>query len=441
MKEVGLYIPCYNAAETVGLCIEAAMKQTYPPKAIFVVDDASTDDSIKIVSGYPVRLIRHKENSGLASVRNTAIKSIDTEFIASLDADCVAQQDWLEAMMIGFVSPKIAGVGGRLLEDNTSSVFNLWRATHMCQDWGSEKVNPWFLFGANTVFSRRALLNVGLYDETYNNNYEDVDLCDKLKKKRYKLVYEPEARVRHLKNDDIRSILNNYWAWQMPYYKKMGYYSNARKLSFKIKDNIGLANRYLEEDVNSQRLQLLYLDFLLSIHHCLKDFEYLTFKDSNTRFSYRPLDYFISMFDLTLFYHLDSRKRSISTLIPKQIRHLQNFFALILIVSDVIYSKFKRSEFHKSLYGHLMMSVYGVCEENLLNKMLNLTYLRKDWNGFLEKKQPNLNRVFLKTICQEMKKWFHNIEYSSPEVFGPINGSEIFGMIDASSQDKDYSLL
>lgn len=310
--KVGLYIPCFNAEETIQSCLEAVFKQAYPIKEVVVVDDGSTDRTIEIVSKYPVKIIRHTNNKGLAFARNTAIKNINTEFIASLDADCLPDSDWLKQLMKRFDSPKIAGVGGRLLEIYSSSVFDLWRAVHMKQYWGDKETNPPFLFGSNTIFRKKALINIGFYNENYKNNYEDVDISNRLKKTGYVLLYEPKAIAHHLRNDDICSILNSYWRWNSGYYQKKRYYSNLKSFVFKVKDNIGLANRYIEEDIVSKRYQLLYLDFLLALHHSLRDFEYFISQNNqkNLYITDSSLSYFwLALLDLTFFYHLNSKKK------------------------------------------------------------------------------------------------------------------------------------
>ena len=69
-----------------------------------MVDDGSCDKTIQIVSQYPVKIIRHKANKGLAAARNTAVKNIKTDFVASLDADCLPEPDWLLRLMNKFNS-------------------------------------------------------------------------------------------------------------------------------------------------------------------------------------------------------------------------------------------------------------------------------------------------------------------------------------------------
>lgn len=422
--KVSLYIPCFNAQETIRPCLEAVLKQEYLLKEVLVVDDGSSDKTIKIVSEYPVKIIRHKANKGLAAARNTAIKNLKADFVASLDADCVPEPDWLECLMGRFNSPKIAGVGGKLLEAYSSSVFDIWRSVHMRQYWKDKERSPPFLFGSNSVFCKKVLINIGCYDERFKNNYEDVDICSRLKKAGYSLAYVPKAQVKHLKSDDICSLLNTYWRWNLGYYEKGRYYSNLKRFVFKIKDNLGLANRYLEEDIAAHRDKLIYLDFLLGLHHSLRDFECYIFQDNQEKHNLDSrLPLWLSLVDLTFFYHYGSTKNNISTLMPKRNIFLQNFLALNLILGGFIQKNFKNTKFRKILYKHLFLSIYGIDDIYLLDKLLNLVELHQDWQAVLKKKHLHINKPFLENLFLNLQEWLKNMVFRFPNIIQAIENS------------------
>jgi len=414
--KVSLYIPCFNAAKTIRFCLEAVFKQTYPLKEVLVVDDGSTDKTVDVVSRYPVRLVRHKKNHGLAAARNIAIKNIKTEFIASLDADCVPETDWLAQLMKRFGSPKIVGVGGKILETYSSTVFDSWRSVHMKQHWGEKKTLPNFLFGSNAVFRKKALIKAGLYNEKFKTNYEDVDMSARLKKNDGVLVYEPRAIAHHFKNDNIYSILNSYWKWNISYYQNEKFYRNTKNFTFKIKDNLGLANRYIEEDLSSRRYQLIYLDFLLALHHSLRDLEYFISQKNKMQPDYVLFAFWLSLLDLTFFYHFDSGKNRLSTLVPKKSAFLQNLFALNLILGRCIGEIFKSEDFKRILYKHLLLSVYKIDSTNLSEKLFLLVDLHKNWDGLFQKKQPNLNTPFLKNLSLNFQKWLKDLILRFPHI-------------------------
>lgn len=418
--KVGLYIPFFNAEKYIKDTLQSVFKQTQTPLDIVLVDDSSIDKTAQIVSQYPVRRIKHVNNKGLAVARNSAIKNMETEFIASLDADCAAEPDWLECLMQRFDSPEVAGVGGKLVEKHTKAAYDKWRSVHMKQHWEEKEDSPVFLCGSNTVFRRQALLDVGLYNEHFRHNYEDVDISERLRAKGYRLVYEPKAIVYHLKRDDLYSLLNNYWNWNLPYYQKKEFYLNYKNFADKLEDNIGLANRYITEDIAAQRNELVYLDFLLGLHHCLKDFEYYIAR-SNTRFlKHSKTSAWLSLIDLTFFYHFDADKKKISTFMPKANAYLQNFLALLLVISKAIRSKFKSEKFQDILCKHLLQSVYNMDNDYLAKKVLILTRKHHDWSQLWKKDHPHLDELFLKKVFNSLNRWLKSLMHDKPQMIRAI---------------------
>jgi glycosyltransferase involved in cell wall biosynthesis len=88
MELVSVIIPAYNAQEFIKETIDSAIHQTYPEVEIIVVDDGSTDNTPKILSGYgeKIKVIR-QPNSGRSVANNKGIASAKGSWIAFLDAD------------------------------------------------------------------------------------------------------------------------------------------------------------------------------------------------------------------------------------------------------------------------------------------------------------------------------------------------------------------
>lgn len=216
MRKVSLYIPCYNAERYLARTIEGALRQTYPFDEILIIDDGSKDRTREIASSFPVRILSHDRNRGLAAARNTGFRSARNELVASLDADCVADPDWLEKLLPHLEDPKVAGAGGRLEEAVLTSLADRWRQAHLPEDWGAAVVlNPPFLFGANGLHRKSALEEAGGYDEVAwpAGCGEDTDISRRIRAKGYSLIYDPAALVKHTKQDTVRSVLDTRWRW------------------------------------------------------------------------------------------------------------------------------------------------------------------------------------------------------------------------------------
>lgn len=278
-EAVTIYIPCYNAKKYISRCLEGVLSQTYPVKEVLVIDDGSTDGSQEIISRYPVKVIRHEVNKGLAAARNTAIRNTTTQYVASVDSDVVPEPDWLEKLMPNF-DDKVAGVGGKLLELYSIFLPDQWRANHAAQHWGdAKKGNPDFIHGANNVYRRDALVRAGLYNEKYRTNGEDCDMSFNLRNMAYTLMYEPLAIAHHLRQDTLPSVLNTYWHYHTPFHidtDRYGSYMNLKKLLQKIHLNFKVGEREINKDFSRKRYHLLYPSFLLPMRNTLQDIRLCT---------------------------------------------------------------------------------------------------------------------------------------------------------------------
>jgi len=274
--KVSLYIPCYNAERYLARTLEGALGQTHPLDEILVIDDGSRDRTGEIASRYPVRVVRHDRNRGLAAARNTGFRSARNELVASLDADCVAAPDWLEKLLPHLDDPKIAGTSGRLEETVLTSLADRWRKEHLPENWGDTLItNPPFLFGANGLHRKSALEEVGGHDEVtwIAGCGEDTSISQQLVRKGYKLIYDPAAQVKHIKQDTVRSVLDTRWRWWR--YGVQAYFTRIRLRSI-------LATFYrahfrtmfwghVAADWRSGNYELLGLDFLCLLYMPYRD--------------------------------------------------------------------------------------------------------------------------------------------------------------------------
>lgn len=100
---ISIIMPAYNAAKYIGKAIESVMAQTYQNWQLVIVDDGSTDDTLKIACNYSENdekkriVVIHQENSGTAAAaRNTALDYIDGEYTQILDSDDYLSEDCIQ---------------------------------------------------------------------------------------------------------------------------------------------------------------------------------------------------------------------------------------------------------------------------------------------------------------------------------------------------------
>ena len=128
MINFSIIIPLYNKEKDIASTLMSVLKQSYQPNEIIVVDDGSTDKSVKIVENLfkdKVKLVK-QTNKGISAARNRGIKEARNEFICFLDADDLWEKDFLKEIALLIenfpeavfysTSHKIIDENGRVIE-------------------------------------------------------------------------------------------------------------------------------------------------------------------------------------------------------------------------------------------------------------------------------------------------------------------------------------
>ena len=289
---VAYYLPCYNVERFLDKTIEGILNQNHPIHELLIVDDASPDASRAIAARYPTRILCHEENRGLAAARNTAWRAANAAYVASVDTDAIPEPNYLQCAMMEFEQgpDRLAGVGGRLVEAYTDTPQDAWRNQFMCQDPGSSRwcvggekagFDPHethFITGSNTVLLRKAIEDVGGYDERRRTNAEDFDLCKRLRMKGWHYAFSPWCAATHFRRDTVPSVLRTAWNYAFWAWEEIGCYAS-------FPDFFGLLTSYLRRgqqmlalDLAQQHPDLVYLDFLYIVHSMCLDLRHVVGK-------------------------------------------------------------------------------------------------------------------------------------------------------------------
>lgn len=273
---VSLFVPAYNAAETLPACLEAIAGQTYQACEMIVVDDGSTDCTARIAERAGVRLIRHPQNRGLAAARNTAFRAARGDLVAALDSDLVASRDWLARMVRNFEGRRrIGGCCGRVIEKHTRTIADRWRSVHMKLDFGNRRsYKPRWLFCGISLIRRQAILEAGFFDERCRAAYDDVDMSQRLKAGGHSLLYDPTATARHLKRSRPGNVVRGFWSYWAARNEMQGAYKSlAAAAKLMVERQMGIAAYRIEQDLRHKRDELLPLDLLIPLTFCVRDLD------------------------------------------------------------------------------------------------------------------------------------------------------------------------
>ncbi len=276
---IACYIPAYQVESYMRGAIEGLLAQSHPLDEIIVVDDGCTDGSMTVAGGYPVRIVSHWENRGLAAARNTAFKESAAKYLAAIDTDAVPSPRYLEMAWLELENAPdhVAGVGGRLLEEHVQSPADRFRLLHMNQDLGPLRIcSPEYLFGANTVYCRQRVLDAGAYDEAMRTNAEDHDLGRKLRAAGLEVIHTPLLEARHMRRDTPQSVLRTLWGWSFHEKRQRGLFESWDSIAAMNRANIAEARRLMEADWQSGHADVVYLDFLFLFHDSLHNLGHAT---------------------------------------------------------------------------------------------------------------------------------------------------------------------
>jgi len=198
--EVTVAVCVLNGEQTIRACLDSLMKLDYPREklSILIVDNGSADKTREIVAEYAVELI-FEETKGRGFARNRAWKFCKTPFIAFTDADCTVSEDWLKTVMPAFDEQGCAIAGSDIVtpgEEPLARFFELRQIVSNKEFSGNYKFSPAFLATANAVFLIDAIKAVDGFRTTYVVA-EDADICWRIVKKGYRLIYIEGGIVYH----------------------------------------------------------------------------------------------------------------------------------------------------------------------------------------------------------------------------------------------------
>ena len=100
MKKIkfSIIVPVYNTQRYLERCFASIQKQTYKNYEVIVVNDGSTDDSLKEIKKYEEFICVNQKNQGLSMARNSGIKKASGEYLIFLDSDDYIDEKLLETL-------------------------------------------------------------------------------------------------------------------------------------------------------------------------------------------------------------------------------------------------------------------------------------------------------------------------------------------------------
>jgi GT2 family glycosyltransferase len=244
-KPISIIIPVRDRPELLARCLNSITRETsYAPYEIVIVDnDSQTDEARSFLTGLKHRVLNYSGPFNFSAINNFAVEQTDSPWILFLNNDTEAiDGDWLTIMAEHIQRPEVGAVGPRLLyPDDTVQHGGIvvgvgGIAEHAFRGFPAEapgvcrQLQVTRNYSAVTgacLLTRRDVFNKvnGFDEERLPVTFSDVDLCLKIRRAGYLIVYTPFARLYHHESGSRRrtvepmetGVMRERWAAMLEY--------------------------------------------------------------------------------------------------------------------------------------------------------------------------------------------------------------------------------
>jgi len=199
-----IVIPTYGRPRQLAACLQAIAQLRYPRERFeaIVVDDGSglsLDPAVDPVRDRVDVTLLRQPHAGAAAARNTGAAGAGGRLVAFTDDDCAPAEDWLGKLEARFAGAPDAMIGGRTVNALTANPYAM--ASQLVVDAGFAHLNgdperARFFTASNLALPLDGFRAVGGFDASFVTS-EDRELCGRWEARGGRLIFAPEALVRH----------------------------------------------------------------------------------------------------------------------------------------------------------------------------------------------------------------------------------------------------
>lgn len=214
---VSVIILNFNGERFLENCLSSLLNTNYSNFEVILVDNGSTDSSLKIVkesfgTDSRVRIVKNEINLGFSGGNNVGFKYSKGDYIAFLNNDTIVDRDWLaylvDAMQndasIGLAQSMISGINGEKIQ-TAGWLFSDYLVLKYAlgeNKPNSIKFQPIFevsvASGASMIVKRALIEEIGLFDSKIPFFYDDTLLSFKVWLANKRVVTVSNSKIRHI---------------------------------------------------------------------------------------------------------------------------------------------------------------------------------------------------------------------------------------------------
>ena len=212
---ISIIIPVKNRPHDIRDCLSSLEALDYPREKVEViaVDDGSTDSTPQVIQAFKIKAISLRESIGASACRNLGVKEAKGDLIGFIDSDCVPHPCWLRELVPYFEERATGIVGGYVSNFYSHTLLDRYEGVKSPLNMGSHAIRTdgarpsnFYVPSCNLIARKKAFLEAGGFQEDLHVG-EDVDLCWKIRKLGYQLLYVPRGEVQHKHRNDVMPML------------------------------------------------------------------------------------------------------------------------------------------------------------------------------------------------------------------------------------------
>lgn len=218
LPTVSVQIVTFNSEREILRCLESVFTQTYPLVDVFIIDNNSQDETLKLLGNVKnIHIIKNDYNNGFAGGHNQGFKLTNTDYVLVLNPDVCLHKDYVKNIVnnmerdkrIGMATGKLYKNIGKQILDSTGIIM---RKNRRAFDRGSgeidngqydDKTDVFGVSGAAAIYSRAMIDEVSIkkqfYDETFFAYKEDVDVSWRAQIYGWHAIFVPNAVAEHVR--------------------------------------------------------------------------------------------------------------------------------------------------------------------------------------------------------------------------------------------------
>lgn len=211
--DVSILIRTSNEEDYIEQILDAVLSQSYNNFEVIIIDSGSTDKTLESAKKYPVKIFKiNPENFTYGFSLNYGFQKAKGEYIISLSGHVLPlSENWLKTLIANFSDDKVAAVMCKILPRPDCNPFDkrgLLKRYNMQKQEITEDTP--FIFSNSCSAIRTDIWEKVHFDETLTAS-EDYDWLKKVRRLKYKIIYEPLAEVYHSHNWTLKQTYMRFF--------------------------------------------------------------------------------------------------------------------------------------------------------------------------------------------------------------------------------------